>query len=61
MQINIKKYLENTNLMEFSRKHNINYRTLQEIYYKHTLNPRIDILYKIAKALNIKVDDLIEE
>ncbi len=61
MKINLKKYFETINISKFCEKNNIKLRTFQDIYYGNTLNPRIDILYKIAKALNVKVDDLIEE
>lgn len=61
MKINLKKYFNTINITKFCNENNIKKRTFEDIYYEITLNPRIDILYKIAKALNVKVDDLIEE
>jgi hypothetical protein len=61
MKINLKKYFKSNEIKEFCSKNEIKYRTFEDIYYGYTKDPRISILYKIAKGLNITIDDLIEE
>ena len=54
------KYLQNDmSLMEFSKKLNISYRTLQDIYARNSNNPKADTLIKIKLAFNISIDDLL--
>ena len=46
--------------VELSEKSGIPYRTLEKIvFYKSIKQPRIGTLMKIAKALRVKVDELI--
>lgn len=53
---NIKHLIPNPK--EFSRNCNIEYRTLQNIYYKIS-KPSIDKIIILSKALNISIDDLL--
>lgn len=56
---NLKKLVNNNEIKAFCNKNNIAYRTFQEIYYGNTKDPRISIIYQIAKALNITIEELI--
>ncbi|MFH1543241.1 MAG: helix-turn-helix transcriptional regulator [Patescibacteria group bacterium] len=46
---------------ELARKANIPYATLMKIENGQVKNPTIKTIYKIAKALNISLDELIDE
>ena len=47
-------------LKKIAKKAGIPVGTLEYIYYPRRKNPRIDTLIAIAKALGVKVDDLIK-
>lgn len=57
LQSNINFLITNKN--KFCIQNNINKRTFEDIAYGKTQNPRIDIIIKIAQALNISLDDLV--
>lgn len=43
------------------RTADLDYNTVKRLYDDIKYSPTIDTLYKVAKALGVKVDDLIEE
>ncbi len=57
LQSNLKLLISNK--LQFAKKTNIPRRTLEDIIYGNTPNPRIDTIMKIASELNISIDDLI--
>ena len=56
---NLKKFIKNNEIKAFCSKNNIPYRTFQEIYYGNTKDPRISIMFQIAKALNVEIEKLL--
>lgn len=63
MKINIEKYLVKNNLSKYwlSKETGISDSLFTEIAKGRRNNITIKTAYKIAKALNVKIDDLIEE
>lgn len=59
---NIKKYRQQQGLSQdtLSKKANLAFHTVAKIETGATPNPTIDTLAKIAKALDVGVDDLIK-
>lgn len=60
---NIKKFREKAGLTQeaLARKADISYNTLIKLETRGIKDPRISTLSKLAKALNIKIDDLLNE
>lgn len=60
---NIKKYRSKAGLTQeaLARKADVSYNTIIKIESKGITDPRVGTLSKIAKALNVKLDMLIEE
>lgn len=60
---NIKKYRAKLNLTQeaLSRKADISYNTIIKIESRGITNPRMETLIKLAKALEISVDELIRK
>ena len=56
---NLKFLQNNLSLAELSRKTNISYRTLQDIYANNSNNPKADTLIKISQSYNISIDKLL--
>lgn len=56
---NLQFLTKSMSLAEFSRKTNISYRTLQDIFANQSNNPKADTLIKLKYALNISIDDLL--
>jgi len=46
---------------KLSRTADLDYNTVKRLYDDEHYSPSIDTLYKVSKALGVKVDDLIEE
>ena len=46
---------------KLSRTADLDYNTVKRLYDGEHYSPSIDTLYKVSKALGVKVDDLIEE
>jgi DNA-binding Xre family transcriptional regulator len=46
---------------KLGRTADLDYNTVKRLYDDIKYSPTIDTLYKVAKALGVKVDDLIEE
>lgn len=59
---NIKKYRAKLGLTQeaLSRKADISYNTIIKIESRGITNPRMETLIKLAKALEISVDELIK-
>jgi DNA-binding XRE family transcriptional regulator len=59
---NIKKHREKLGISQdrLSKLADVTYNTIIKIESSANINPTIDTLTKIAKALNVKVDDLIK-
>lgn len=59
---NIKKYRRKLKLTQeaLARKADISYHTIAKLEGKGITDPRMATLKKIAKALNISIDDLVE-
>ncbi len=59
---NIKKHREKLSISQdrLSKLADVTYNTIIKIESGANINPTIDTLTKIAKALNVKVDDLIK-
>ncbi len=59
---NIKKHREKLGISQdrLSKLADVTYNTIIKIESGANVNPTIDTLTKIAKALNVKVDDLIK-
>lgn len=59
---NIKKHREKLDISQdrLSKLADVTYNTIIKIESGANVNPTIDTLTKIAKALNVKVDDLIK-
>jgi DNA-binding XRE family transcriptional regulator len=59
---NIKKHREKLGISQdrLSKLADVTYNTIIKIESGANINPTIDTLTKIAKALNVKVDDLIK-
>ena len=59
---NIRKYkeLRKTSFLKVAKKAGIPYTTLENILYQRVQDVQISTLQKIAKALGVKVDDLIK-
>lgn len=45
---------------ELQRRTGVNKRTIEHIEHEITLHPRIDILMKLAKELDVTIEDLIK-
>jgi transcriptional regulator with XRE-family HTH domain len=58
---NIKKYRTRLGLTQeaLSRKADISYNTIIKLESKAIADPRMETLKKLAKALNIKIDELV--
>ena len=58
---NIKKYRKKLKLTQegLSRKADISYNTVIKLESEGITDPRMETLKKIAKALNISIDDLV--
>lgn len=54
------KKRDNLNYDELAKKYDIKKTTLFEIASGKTQNPKLDTLQKLAKALNITIDELIK-
>ncbi len=46
---------------KLSRVADIDYNTVKRLFDDRNYSPTIDTLYKVAKALHVTVNDLIEE
>ena len=57
-EIRKKQYLT---IRELAEKSGVAKSTLQEIERGSTINPRLETMYRLAKALNVKIDDLCQE
>ena len=60
---NIKKYRNKAGISQdrMSKLGDVTYNTIIKIESGANINPTIDALTKIAKALNVSVDDLIKK
>ena len=60
---NIKKYRNKAGISQdrLSKLADVTYNTIIKIESGANINPTIDTLTKIAKALNVSVDDLIKK
>jgi len=60
---NIKKYRNKADISQdrLSKLADVTYNTIIKIESGANINPTIDTLTKIAKALNVSVDDLIKK
>ncbi|MSU45434.1 MAG: XRE family transcriptional regulator [Candidatus Zambryskibacteria bacterium] len=60
---NIKKYRNKVGISQdrLSKLADVTYNTIIKIESGANINPTIDTLIKIAKALNVSVDDLIKK
>jgi len=60
---NIKKYRNKVGISQdrLSKLADVTYNTIIKIESGANINPTIDTLTKIAKALNVSVDDLIKK
>jgi len=60
---NIKKYRNKAGISQdrMSKLADVTYNTIIKIESGANINPTIDALTKIAKALNVSVDDLIKK
>ncbi len=60
---NIKKYRNKASISQdrLSKLADVTYNTIIKIESGANINPTIDTLTKIAKALNVSVDDLIKK
>ncbi|OQX86076.1 MAG: hypothetical protein B6D55_06620 [Candidatus Omnitrophica bacterium 4484_70.2] len=60
---NIRKYRKKLGLtqVQLAKKANIPYSTYLNIELAYTLNPSIQMIVKIAKALGVSVDELIKD
>lgn len=59
---NIKKYRKKMGISQdkLSKLAGVTYNTIIKIESGATLNPRVDTLRLIARALNVRIDDLIK-
>ena len=60
---NIKKYRNKLGLTQeaLARKANISYNTIIKIESNGIMDPRVGTLKKIARALDVSIDNLVEE
>ena len=58
---NIKKYRDKLGLTQeaLARKADLSYNTVIKLESKGIKDPRMETLKKLAKALNVKIDDLV--
>lgn len=58
---NIKKYRDKLGLTQeaLARKADISYNTIIKLESKGIKDPRMETLKKLAKALNVKIDELV--